>query len=132
LMHNARGGWLREGVLDSIKAYWERSVSLALEAGVTEDRIILDPGIGFTDTRDQDLKILRGLRELRCFGFPILLGSSRKRITGEPFGFGLEDRLETTLATTALGIEAGVDFVRVHDVKGNVRAAKMADLIVRA
>ncbi|MBT3482358.1 MAG: dihydropteroate synthase [Opitutales bacterium] len=131
LMHNSRGGWRRDGVLDSISASWEESVSLAFQAGLSEDRIILDPGIGFTDTREQDLEIIRNLGALRSIGFPLLLGVSRKRITGEPFGLGLDERLETTLATTALGIGEGIDFVRVHDVKENVRVAKMTDLITR-
>ncbi len=131
LMHNSRSGWLRESALDSVRAYWEISIDIALQAGVEEDRIILDPGIGFTDTREQDLEMLRGLKSLRAFGFPLLLGVSRKRITGETFGLSLEERLEPTLAMTALGIESGVDFVRVHDVKENVRVAKMSDLIVR-
>lgn len=131
LMHNSRGGWRRDSVIDSIKVYWEESVSLALRAGIEENRIILDPGIGFTDTRKQDFEMLRNLSSLRAFGFPLLLGASRKRVTGEPLGLGLEERLETTLATTALGIEAGIDFVRAHDVKENVRVAKMSDLITR-
>ena len=130
-MNNSRGGWRRDGVLDSISASWEESVSLAFQAGLSEDRIILDPGIGFTDTREQDLEIIRNLGALRSIGFPLLLGVSRKRITGEPFGLGLDERLETTLATTALGIGEGIDFVRVHDVKENVRVAKMTDLITR-
>lgn len=131
LMHNSRGGWRRDDVLDSITASWEESVSIAFKAGLSEDRIILDPGIGFTDTRDQDLEIIRNLGALRSIGFPMLLGISRKRITGEPFGLALDERLETTLATTSLGIGEGVDFVRVHDVKENVRVAKMTDLITR-
>lgn len=131
LMHNSRGGWRRDGVLDSIRSSWEESVSIALKAGLSEDRIILDPGIGFTDTRDQDLEILRNLSALRAIGFPMLLGASRKRITGEPFGLTLNERLETTIATTSLGIGEGIDFVRVHDVIENVRVAKMTDLITR-
>ncbi|MGY8693387.1 MAG: dihydropteroate synthase [Verrucomicrobiia bacterium] len=131
LMHNSRGGWRRDDVLDSITASWEESVSIAFKAGLSEDRIILDPGIGFTDTRHEDLEIIRNLGALRSIGFPMLLGISRKRITGEPFGLALGERLETTLATTSLGIGEGVDFVRVHDVKENVRVAKMTDLITR-
>ncbi len=129
LMHNARLGWRSECVLDSIKRSWEDSIFAANKAGVVENRIILDPGIGFTDTRDQDLAILRGLSELRTFGFPLMMGTSRKRITGVPMNLGLEDRLESTLATSALAAAAGVDFVRVHDVRENVRAVRMVDLI---
>jgi len=131
LMHNARLGWRSESVLDSIKRFWEESILTAKKAGVEEGRIILDPGIGFTDTRDQDLAILRGLSELRAFGFPLMIGVSRKRITGVPMNLGLGDRLESTLATSALAAAAGVDFVRVHDVKENVRAVRMVDLIRR-
>ncbi len=131
LMHNARGGWLKDDTIDSILAYWDESISICEREGVPEDRILLDPGIGFTDTRDQDLSILRELGRLRAFGFPLLLGTSRKRIVGEFMALPIAERFETTLATTALAVESGVDFVRVHDVKGNARVAAMADLICR-
>ncbi len=129
LMHNARLGWRSNSVLDSIKRFWEESILTAEKAGVEEDRIILDPGIGFTDTRDQDMAILRGLSELRAFGFPLMIGASRKRITGVPMNLSLEDRLESTLATSVFAATAGVDFVRVHDVRENVRAVRMVDMI---
>ncbi len=129
LMHNARAGWSRESVVDSVLSSWERSVSIATDAGVREDAILLDPGIGFTDTREQDLEILRNLKQLRSFGFPILLGVSRKRITGEFLDLPIDERLETTLASSALAAMVGVDFVRVHDVKENRRAVAMIDLI---
>lgn len=129
LMHNSRQGGRSESVLDSIRLSWEVSVQIAKKAGIGEDRIILDPGIGFTDTREQDLTILRGLEALKAFGFPLMIGISKKRVTGLPMNLGLEDRLETTLATSAIGAFLGVDFVRVHDVVENVRAVRMADLI---
>lgn len=129
LMHNARLGWRSNSVLDSIKRFWEESILRAEKAGVEEDRIILDPGIGFTDTRDQDMAILRGLSELRAFGFPLMIGASRKRITGVPMNLSLKDRLESTLATSAFAAAVGVDFVRVHDVRENVRAVRMMDMI---
>lgn len=129
LMHNSRLGWRSEDVLDSIKLFWEESISIAKRAGIPESRIILDPGIGFTDTRDQDLKILRGLSGLRAFGFPLMIGASRKRVTGFPMNLDLEDRLEATLATSVVGAMSGVDFVRVHDVKENVRSVRMTDLL---
>lgn len=129
LMHNSREGWLREGTLDSIKIYWEESVGIALERGVPENRIILDPGVGFTDTRLQDIEIINGLSELREFGFPILLGASRKRVAGESLGLKVGERLETTLAISALAIDRGVDFVRVHDVLENFRVARMLEAL---
>lgn len=129
LMHNSRLGWRSENVLESIKRFWEESILAAKKAGVDESRIILDPGIGFTDTREQDLTILRGLADLKAFGFPFMIGTSRKRVTGVPMNLDLNDRLETTLATSALAAASGVDFVRVHDVRENVRAVRMADLI---
>ena len=115
--------------MDSVKAYWEDSVRIALERGVSEDRIILDPGIGFTDTRAQDIEIINGLRDLREFGFPILLGASRKRVTGETLGLEVDQRLETTLAISALAIDRGADFIRVHDVEENVRVVGMLEAL---
>ncbi len=129
LMHNSRLGWRSDHVLESIKYFWEESILAAKKAGIDECRIILDPGIGFTDTREQDLTILRGLAELKAFGFPLMIGASRKRVTGFSTNLELKDRLEATLATSALAAASGVDFVRVHDVEENVRAVRMADLI---
>lgn len=131
LMRNGRAGMSDRNLISSIKKDWEKSIAIATDAGVEERRIILDPGIGFTDTREQDLEILRCLPELRDFGFPLLLGCSRKRITGEPFELPIGERLETSLATTVWGVATGVDFVRVHDAKEHVRAARMCDLIAR-
>ena len=129
LMHNSRGGWLRDSTLDSVKAYWEDSVRIAVERGVSEDRIILDPGIGFTDTRTQDIEIINGLSDLREFGFPILLGASRKRVAGEALGLGVDQRQETSLALSALAIDRGADFLRVHDVEQNVRVVGMLEVL---
>jgi dihydropteroate synthase len=108
-----------------------RAVDTALAAGVSESKIVVDPGIGFGKTADQNLELLRRLHELRTLGRPILLGTSRKSTLGKVLDLPPSERLEATLATTALGIAAGVDIVRVHDVAANVRAARMADAIVR-
>lgn len=131
LMRNGRDGHAAGPVLDRIRASWEKSVRIALEAGVLDASIVLDPGVGFGTTREEDLEILRGLDVLKSFGFPLMLGASRKRITAMPTGLEVGLRLEPTLATTVAGIAAGVDFFRVHDVAGNVRAAGLADLIYR-
>ncbi len=131
LMHNARLVPISSDTLGSIKRYWEDSLSRAEKAGIERDRIILDPGIGFGTTREQDLEILRNIAELKAFGFPLMIGASKKRITGDLLDLSLQQRKETTLATTVCAAQGGADFVRVHDVLENARAAAMADLIYR-
>lgn len=131
LMRNGRGGHGAGSVLDRIRASWEKSLKVAMAAGVREKAIALDPGVGFGTSRQEDLEILRGLDCLRSFGFPMMLGASRKRITAEPLGSPVERRLEATLATTVAGVAAGVELFRVHDVAENARAAALADLVYR-
>jgi dihydropteroate synthase len=108
-----------------------RALERALAAGVPAANLIVDPGIGFGKTADQNLEVLRRLAELRVLGRPILLGTSRKSTLGKVLDLPADQRLEATLATTALGIAAGADIVRVHDVRENVRAARMADAVIR-
>jgi dihydropteroate synthase len=108
------------------------AIERAIAAGLDDRDILVDPGIGFGKTAEQNVELLGRLGELRALGRPILLGTSRKSTLGKVLGDVPPDaRLEATLATTALGIAAGVDVVRVHDVAANVRAARMADAIVR-
>jgi dihydropteroate synthase len=130
LMHNraepAYDDLWRE-VLDDLR----RAIGWALGAGVPESDVIVDPGIGFGKTAEHNLALLRDLGRLRALGRPILLGTSRKSTIGKVLDLPADQRLEGTLATTALGIAQGVDIVRVHDVRENVRAARMADAIVR-
>jgi dihydropteroate synthase len=130
LMHNraaARYTNLVSEVVDDLEAAIER----ALRAGIRREQIIVDPGVGFGKTAEHNLTILRELAALRILGRPILLGTSRKSTIGKVLELPEDDRLEGTLATTALGIAAGADIVRVHDVLANVRAARMADAIIR-
>jgi dihydropteroate synthase len=130
LMHNrveARYDDVVTEVVAELKAAVDRAVAL----GVPEDAVIVDPGIGFGKTPEHNLALLRDLAALRALGRPVLLGTSRKSTLGRLLGLPVEERLEATLTTTALGIAAGVDIVRVHDVRANVRAARMADAIVR-
>jgi dihydropteroate synthase len=130
LMHNrseARYG----DVMGEVVADLRTAVERAVRAGVPRGNLIVDPGIGFGKTADQNLEVLRRLAELRVLGRPILLGTSRKSTLGKVLDLPADQRLEATVATTALGIGAGVDIVRVHDVHENVRAARMADAIVR-
>ncbi len=107
------------------------AVDRAERAGVAPSDVLIDPGIGFGKTADHNVRLLQHLRELCALGRPILLGTSRKSTIGRILGLPPEERLEGTLATTALGIAAGVDVVRVHDVEANVRVARVSDAIVR-
>lgn len=118
-------------LLGDIKAELSEQVSIALAAGVRSDQIILDPGIGFGKTVEQNLELLDRLDELKDLGFPLLLGSSRKSFIGYTLGLPPDRRLEGTAATVAIGIARGVDIVRVHDVAAMVRVARMTDAIVR-
>lgn len=118
-------------LLGDIKAELSEQVSIALAAGVRSDQIILDPGIGFGKTVEQNLELLDRLDELKALGFPLLLGSSRKSFIGYTLGLPPDRRLEGTAATVAIGIARGVDIVRVHDVAAMVRVALMTDAIVR-
>ena len=131
LMANMRGYQKREIVSDVVR-FLAHSIDLALAAGVAWERIIIDPGIGFGTTPEENLTLLRRLGELRVLGRPILLGTSRKSTIGHVLG-GLpaSERLEGTAATVALGIAQGADIVRVHDVHEMVRVVKMSDAIVR-
>jgi dihydropteroate synthase len=130
VMHNreqARYGDVVREVLDDLRGALER----AERVGVRPDHLIVDPGIGFGKTADHNIVLLRELDALTSLGRPVLLGTSRKSTIGRILDLPAEERLEGTLATTALGIARGADIVRVHDVRANVRAARVADVIVR-
>lgn len=110
------------------------SLAEAETAGIPAERIIVDPGIGggsFGKTREQNLALLRRLKELRGLGRPILLGTSRKSIIRQTLGLPVEELAFGTAATVALGIAAGADIVRVHDVKEMAQVARMSDAILR-
>lgn len=131
IMANMRETERREIVSDVMR-FLARSIDLALAAGVAWEQIILDPGIGFGTTPEENLSLLRRLGELRALGRPILLGTSRKRTIGLILGnVPPEERVEGTAATVALGIAQGADIVRVHDVHEMMRVVKISDAIVR-
>jgi len=130
LMHNREEAHY-DDLLGEIVADLERAVGRAIQAGVAPGNILVDPGFGFGKSPEDNLEVLRELTRLGHLGLPVLLGTSRKSTLGLVLDLPLEDRLEATIATTVLGIAAGVDLVRVHDVRANVRAARMADAIVR-
>ena len=131
LMHNRSEPRYRNLVAEVI-ADLQAAIERALAAGVAWDAIVVDPGFGFGKTAEHNLVLLGDLAALRVLGRPILLGTSRKSTLGKVLDLPAGERLEATLATTALGIAAGVDIVRVHDVRANVRAARMTDAVVRA
>ena len=110
----------------------QRAIERALRLGVRWEDLIVDPGFGFGKTAEHNLTVLRELAALRMLGRPILLGTSRKSTLGRILDLSATDLLEATLATTALGIAGGADLIRVHDVRANVRAARISDAVVRA
>ena len=131
IMHNQAGTEYDKDIMESMKESLQESIDLALNAGVSKDKIVIDPGIGFGKTFEQNLEVLKRMNELKELGYPILLGTSRKSVIGNVLNVEPKERLEGTIATTVLGIRDGVDIVRVHDVEKNLRAAKMADAIYR-
>jgi dihydropteroate synthase len=130
LMHT-RGEARYRNLLAEVVADLQVALDHAVRAGVAEEQLIVDPGIGFGKTPLHNLLLLRELRTLTLLGRPILLGASRKSTIGRVLDLPAEERLEGTLATTAIGIVGGADIVRVHDVLPNVRAARMTDAVVR-
>jgi len=130
VMHNQRGRQFHD-VIGDLLAGFRESLRIAREAGVPEERLIVDPGFGFGWDEKQNLEMLRRLAELRVLGRPILIGTSRKSTIGKVLDLPVEERLEGTAATIAIAIAHGADIVRVHDVKAMVRVARMTDAIVR-
>jgi dihydropteroate synthase len=131
LMHDRAEARYRN-VVAEVLADLQRAVERAVAAGVPWELLIVDPGMGFGKTAAQNLAMLHDLGALRVLGRPILLGMSRKSTIGRVLDLPAPERLEGTLATTALGIAAGADIVRVHDLEANRRAALISDAVVRA
>ncbi len=130
LMHN-RAEARYTNLVAEVLADLQAAIDRAMAAGVPWERLIVDPGFGFGKTPEHNLVLLRDLEAIGLLGRPILLGTSRKSTLGKVLDLPATERLEATIATTAIGIAAGVDIVRVHDVLPNVRAARMADAIIR-
>ena len=128
---NAYTGAEYEDLIEDVKCELMDSVNLAREAGVSDERIILDPGIGFGKKVAHNLELINRLDEIRELGYPVLLGPSRKSFIGYTLDLPPDQRLEGTAAAIAIGIARGADIVRVHDVEYMARVAKMTDAIVR-
>ena len=128
LMHNQDGTTYRDLLPDCIHTL-QHSVDIALAAGIPKENIMLDPGIGFGKTLEQNLAVMRQLDAFNALEYPMLLGTSRKSMIGKTLDLPVDQRLEGTLVTTVLAVQAGWNFVRVHDVKENYRAIKMMEAI---
>jgi dihydropteroate synthase len=131
LMANQRDAPPKASILTRVIADLEAGIKIALEAGVPPENIIVDPGIGFGKSLEQNLELLNRLAELKVLGKPILLGTSRKSMIGLVLDLPPEQRLEGNLAVTAIGIVNGADMVRVHDVRPTVLVCRMSDAIIR-
>lgn len=131
LMHN-REHTQYEDFVEQVLQELKQSVNIAHQAGITDDKIMLDPGIGFGKTYEQNLLMLKNLSELQKLGYPVLLGTSRKSVIGMTLDLPVDQREEGTIATTIQGYLSGARIFRVHNVKANVRALQMIQAIERA
>jgi dihydropteroate synthase len=131
LMANQRNAPPKAGIMARVISDLEDGIRLAVEAGVPAENIIIDPGIGFGKTLEQNLELINRLYELKALDKPILLGTSRKSMIGLVLDLPPDQRLEGNLAVTAIGIANGADMVRVHDVRPTVLVCRMSDAVVR-
>jgi len=131
IMHNGRFKESNKDIIARIKNFLRESIRAAKKAGIKEENIILDPGIGFGISQFENKEIMRRLSEIKRLGYPVLLGTSRKSMLGEILNLPPQKRVEGTVATSVIGVEYGVDIFRVHDVAENLQAVKVADAIFR-
>lgn len=129
LMHN-RQEPIYQNFLEDVIRDMEACVQIARDAGVSDDKIMLDPGVGFGKTYQMNLDMIHHVDVLHDLGFPILLGTSRKSVIGQTLDLPTDQRVEGTLATTVIGVMKGCAFVRVHDIKENKRAIQMTEAIL--
>jgi len=120
-----------DDLLEDGKAEWQESVILAHKVGIPDEMIILDPGIGFGKTVDQNLELIKRLDEIRALGYPVLLGPSRKSFIGYTLDLPPDDRIEGTAAAVSVGITRGADIIRIHDVAKIIRSIRMTDALIR-
>jgi dihydropteroate synthase len=127
LMHNQDGTEYTGDLMEEIKRFLRASVAIATQAGVPLERIMIDPGIGFGKTAEQNWEVMRRLHELRDLGQPVLIGTSRKSFIGKLLDLPVTERMEGTAATVTAAILRGADIVRVHDVREMMRVVRVAD-----
>jgi dihydropteroate synthase len=130
MMHNQKGTEY-VSMMDDILGALQESIDLALAAGVKQENLIIDPGIGFGKTTDQNLEVMNRLWEFKTLGYPLLLGTSRKSMIGNTLNLPADERVEGTAATVAFGIAQGADIIRIHDVKEMARVIRMTDAMYR-
>ncbi len=130
LMHS-RAERKRTDIVEEVVDFLHQASERAMKAGISGDRIVVDPGFGFAKDASENLIILRRLPELRALGFPVLVGASRKSTIGRVLALPVGDRMEGSVAVMVVAIVGGADMVRVHDVQTSARAAKMTDAVVR-
>lgn len=131
VMHNQDGTEYKRDIVETVCDFLRDSIKIGLEAGIKPENIILDPGIGFGKTPEQNMVVMAKLGEINDLGHPILLGTSRKSMIGKILDLPAEERVEGTVATSVMGVVQGMDIIRVHDVKENSRAVKVSDAIIR-
>ena len=129
LMHN-RDNMEYTSFMDDMLADLRETIQLAKEAGIADDKIMLDPGVGFAKSYENNLEAIQKVGRLHELGYPVLLGTSRKSVIGLTLDTTKDERVEGTLVTTVFGVQQGCAFVRVHDVKENYRALKMTEAIL--
>lgn len=131
LMHN-RPVALYDDLMENVLEDLRQSVNIALTAGVPENKIIIDPGIGFAKSYEDNLAVMNNLERLQQLNLPVLLGTSRKSMIGNTLDLPVEEREEGTIATSVMGLMKGCSFFRVHNVKSNYRALKMTWAVMSA
>lgn len=131
LVHNRnRADKLNHDLIESLSNDFKITIDIARKAGIADERIILDPGIGFGKDLRENLLLLNNLAELKKFGYPCLLGASRKSVIGLTLDLAVAERIEGTLVTTVMAVMSGYSFIRVHDIEANKRAVRMAEAIL--
>ena len=130
LMHNREKADYGQ-FMDDMCMDMRESLAIAKEAGIADSQIILDPGVGFGKTYENNLTAINQLEKLAALGYPVLLATSRKSVIGTALDLPTDQRVEGTIVTTVLGVQKKAAFIRVHDIKENLRAIRMTQAIMR-
>lgn len=131
VMHNQVDTVYNTDIMQAMRRFFDKTLEIAKQAGMDCTQIILDPGIGFGKNYEQNIEVMSRLEELNSWGYPWLLGTSRKSMIGKILDLPPKDRVEGTIATNVLGVQHHTDIIRVHDISAHVKAIRVADAIVR-